>query len=54
LPLLDGGHVLLHVYELIMGKKVPEKVIVTFSRLGIIAIVALTVFLLANDISKLQ
>lgn len=54
LPLLDGGHVLLHLYELIMGKKVPEKVIVTFSRLGIIAIVALTVFLLANDISKLQ
>jgi len=54
LPLLDGGHVLLHVYELIMGKKVPEKVIVTFSRLGLVAILSLTVFLLANDISKLQ
>ena len=54
LPLLDGGHVLLHFYELILGKKVPEKVIVTFTRIGLVAILALTVFLLANDISKLQ
>jgi len=54
LPLLDGGHVLLHLYELILGKKVPEKVIVTFSRVGLVAILILTVFLLANDISKLQ
>jgi len=33
---------------------VPEKVIVTVSRVGLVAILALTVFLLANDISKLQ
>lgn len=54
LPLLDGGHVLFHLYELILRKKVPEKVIVTVSRLGLVAILALTMFLLANDISKLQ
>ena len=54
LPLLDGGHVLLHLYELILGKKVPEKVIVTFSRFGLVVIVFLTVFALANDILKLQ
>ena len=53
LPVLDGGNALLHLYELVAGKKVPEKVIVTFTRLGLVAILALTVFVLANDISKL-
>ena len=54
LPLLDGGHVLIHLYELILGKKVPERVIVTFSRFGLVLLVALTVIVLANDILKLQ
>ena len=52
LPMLDGGHVVFHLYELILGKKLPERVIVTAQQIGIVCLVSLMVFVIANDLLR--
>ena len=52
LPMLDGGHVVFHLYELILGKKLPERVIVTAQQIGIVCLVGLMVFVIANDLLR--
>ena len=52
LPMLDGGHVVFHLYELISGKKLPERVIVTAQQIGMVLLVGLMVFVIANDLLR--
>jgi regulator of sigma E protease len=52
LPMLDGGHIVFHLYELILGKKLPERVIVTAQQIGIVCLVGLMVFVIANDLLR--
>ena len=52
LPMLDGGHVVFHLYELILGKKLPERVIVTAQQIGIVCLVGLMFFVIANDLLR--
>jgi regulator of sigma E protease len=52
LPMLDGGHVIIHLYELILGKKLPERVIVTAQQIGMVCLVGLMVFVIANDLLR--
>ncbi|MBA4739967.1 MAG: RIP metalloprotease RseP [Burkholderiales bacterium] len=49
LPMLDGGHIVFHLYELILGKRMPERVIVTAQQIGMVCLVGLMVFVIAND-----
>ena len=41
LPMLDGGHIVFHLYELILGKKLPERVIVKAQQIGMIFLLGL-------------
>jgi regulator of sigma E protease len=52
LPMLDGGHIVFHLYEFILGKKLPERVIVTAQQIGIVCLVGLMVFVIANDLLR--
>ncbi len=52
LPMLDGGHLVFHLYELLLGKKMPERVIVTAQQIGMICLTGLMVFVIANDVLR--
>lgn len=52
IPALDGGHVLFLLYEMIVGKPAPEKIIESAQVMGMILLLALLVFANANDILR--
>ena len=52
LPMLDGGHIVFHLYELILGKKLPERVIVKAQQIGMIFLLGLMFFVISNDLSR--
>ena len=52
LPMLDGGHIVFHLYELILGKKLPERVIVKAQQIGMICLLGLMFFVISNDLSR--
>lgn len=53
IPLLDGGHLLYYMAELIKGSPLSEKVWEVGQNVGIVLLVTLMVFALYNDISRL-
>ena len=53
IPALDGGHVVFLLYEIIVGKPAPEKVMEYAQVVGMILLLSLLVFANGNDISKL-
>ena len=53
IPALDGGHVLFLLYEMVVGKPAPEKVMEYAQITGIILLLSLLVFANGNDIIKL-
>ncbi len=53
IPALDGGHVVFLVYEMIVGKPAPEKVMEYAQMVGMIMLLSLLVFANGNDILKL-
>ena len=53
IPALDGGHVVFLVYEIIMGKPAPEKVMENAQVVGMIMLLSLLVFANGNDILRL-
>ena len=53
IPALDGGHVLFLIYEIIVGKPAPEKIMEYAQVLGMILLLSLLVFANANDIIRL-
>jgi regulator of sigma E protease len=53
LPVLDGGHLLYYIIELISGKPVPEKFQEMGFRFGSMALLALMSIAIFNDISRL-
>ena len=52
LPVLDGGHLLYYVIELLTGKPVPDKVQEAGFKFGAIALLALMSIALFNDFSR--
>lgn len=52
LPVLDGGHLLYYVVELITGKPVPEKIQETGFKFGAILLMALMAIALFNDLGR--
>ena len=53
IPALDGGHVLFLLYEIIVGKPAPEKVLEYAQTIGMILLLSLLVYANGNDIIKL-
>ncbi len=53
IPALDGGHVMFLLYEMVVGKPAPEKVIESAQIVGMILLLSLLVFANGNDILRL-
>ena len=53
IPALDGGHVVFLVYEMIVGRPAPEKVLEYAQTIGMILLLSLLVFANGNDILRL-
>lgn len=50
IPVLDGGHLVFHAYEAVVGKPPSERVLSVFMSLGLAVILTFMVFALGNDI----
>ncbi len=53
IPLLDGGHVVMYMIEIVMGRPVPEGVQVAVMQGGLVLVLMLFVFVTFNDVSRL-
>ena len=53
IPALDGGHVVFLLYEIVIGKPAPEKIMEYAQVVGMILLLSLLVFANGNDILKL-
>ena len=53
IPALDGGHVFFLIYEIIVGKPAPEKIMEYSQAAGMILLLSLLVFANGNDIARL-
>lgn len=53
IPGLDGGHVIFTLYEMIVGKPVPQKVLENAQMVGVIFLLGLMLLIFGNDIVKL-
>ena len=53
IPALDGGHVVFLLYEIVVGKPAPEKVMESAQVVGMVLLLSLLVFANGNDILKL-
>ncbi len=53
IPMLDGGHLLYYLWELVRGKPLPAEVQDAGRRMGLALIIMLTVLALFNDFSRL-
>lgn len=53
IPVLDGGHLMYYLVELLVGRPVPEKIQVLGYQLGLFVIVGVMMLALYNDFSRL-
>ncbi len=53
IPVLDGGHILYGLVELLTGREVPERIQVLGYKLGLFIILGVMMFAIYNDISRL-
>ena len=53
IPLLDGGHLMYHIAELIQGKPVSERVMQIGQQIGMALLLTLMVFAFYNDLTRL-
>lgn len=53
IPVLDGGHLMYYLVELLVGRPVPEKVQVLGYQLGLFLILGVMTLALYNDFSRL-
>ena len=53
IPGLDGGHIVITLYEMITGRKPGEKFLIAAQMIGMILIIALMILAFGNDIGRL-
>jgi regulator of sigma E protease len=53
IPALDGGHVMFLSFEMISGRKPSDKFLENAQKIGMVFLLALMVFIFANDIFKI-
>jgi len=52
-PVLDGGHLMYLVYEMIFRREVPTKIQIALQQIGFVLLLALMAFVIYNDIMRL-
>ncbi len=52
IPALDGGHLIMLVYEKVFRREIPQKVKIAAQQAGFILLLALMAFIIYNDIAK--
>lgn len=52
-PVLDGGHLMYHILEVVMRRPVPERVVETGQKVGLALLLCMMAFAFFNDISRL-
>ncbi len=52
IPVLDGGHIVFLIIEIIRGKPAPERLLEVTARVGLVLLLGLMFFATYNDISK--
>jgi regulator of sigma E protease len=52
-PVLDGGHLIYLLYEMIFRREVPAKIQIALQQVGFVLILALMAFVIYNDIMRL-
>ncbi len=53
IPVLDGGHLLYYLIEVVTGREVPERIEALGQRIGLALILALTSLAIFNDLARL-
>ena len=53
IPALDGGHIVFLIYEMIVGRPAPEKVVENAQVVGMVILLSLLIFANGNDIARL-
>ncbi len=53
IPGLDGGHVIFTLYEMIVGKPVPQKILENAQMVGVIFLLGLMLLIFGADIFKI-
>jgi len=53
IPVLDGGHLMYYLIEAVKGTPVPEKIQMVGYRVGLFLVMALMIFALYNDLTRL-
>ena len=53
IPVLDGGHIVFHSLEGLLGRPVPEQIQMMSYQVGLLAVFTLMVFAIYNDVARL-
>jgi len=53
IPVLDGGHIVFHSLEGLLGRPVPEQIQIMSYQVGLLAVFTLMVFAIYNDVARL-
>lgn len=53
IPVLDGGHIVFHLLEGILGRPVPEQIQIMSFQVGLVAVFSLMMFAIYNDVARL-
>jgi len=53
IPVLDGGHIVFHSLEGLLGRPVPEPIQMMSYQVGLLAVFTLMVFAIYNDVARL-
>ncbi|MBS0588307.1 MAG: RIP metalloprotease RseP [Proteobacteria bacterium] len=53
IPILDGGHLMYYLIEIIRGGPLPDKIIIIGQRIGMALLLTLMIFAIYNDINRL-
>ncbi|QOJ22244.1 MAG: RIP metalloprotease RseP [Gammaproteobacteria bacterium] len=53
IPILDGGHLMYYLIEIVRGNPLPDKVIIIGQRIGMAMLLTLMMFAIYNDINRL-
>ena len=53
IPMLDGGHLLYYLVELVTGRKVPERIQAIGLRIGMALVFSIMIIAIANDLMRL-
>ena len=51
-PALDGGHLMLLIYEKVFGREIPHKVKLGIQKAGFVLLVLFMIFVIYNDITR--